>query len=65
LIDSSGTGNITELSREQGRYRTVRYTGDAYASRLDGDVVVNAQAQLVLRGAAGLALTSLVTTAVG
>lgn len=65
LLDSSGTGNMTELSREQGKYRTVRYTGDAYASRLDGTVVINAQAQPVLRGAAGLALTSLVTNAVG
>lgn len=64
-LDSDGTGNITELSREQGKYRTVRFTGDAYASRIDGTVVTNAQAQPVLRGATGLALTSLVTNAVG
>lgn len=65
LLDNGGTGNITELSRERGRYRTVRYTGDAYASRQDGTNVVNAQATPVLRGWAGLALTSAVTNAVG
>ena len=63
LVDTHGTGNITELSRERGRYRSVRYTGDVYASRRDGPVVVNAQAQPVARGGAGLALTSLVTAA--
>jgi hypothetical protein len=26
LVDGNGTGNVTELSRERGRYRTVRYT---------------------------------------
>ena len=65
LMDSGGTGNVTELSRERGRYRTVRYTGDAYASRRDGTTVVNAQAQPVARGWAGLALTSVVTNTVG
>jgi hypothetical protein len=61
LLDTHGTGNVLELSREQGRYRTVRYTGDFYASRRDGTVVSNAQAQPVARGASGLALTSIVT----
>ncbi len=61
LLDRPGTGNITELSRERGRYRSVRYTGDAYASRRDGTVIVNAQAQPVARGWAGLALTSVAT----
>jgi len=61
LMDTSGTGNVTELSREQGRYRTVRYTGDAYASRRDGPVVINAQAEPVARGWSGLALTSIAT----
>ncbi|WP_433504877.1 hypothetical protein ACQP04_35920 [Pseudonocardia halophobica] len=61
LMDSSGTGNVTELSRERGKYRTVRYTGDAYASRRDGPVVINAQAEPVARGWAGLALTSIAT----
>ncbi|MEQ3542512.1 hypothetical protein WHI96_27260 [Pseudonocardia tropica] len=64
LMDTGGTGNITELSRQRGRYRTVRYTGDAYASRQDGRLVVNAQAQPVLRGWTGLALTSIATNAV-
>lgn len=31
LMDTGGTGNMTELSRERGRYRSVRHTGDAYA----------------------------------
>ncbi|RTL68297.1 MAG: hypothetical protein EKK42_10970 [Pseudonocardiaceae bacterium] len=44
---------------------TVRYTGTAYASRLDGRTVANAQAEPVARGWAGLALTSVVTDAVG
>lgn len=64
LLDSPGSGNITELSREQGRYRYVRYTGEAYASRRDGTVVTNAQAQPVARGWSGLALTSIATNAV-
>lgn len=64
LLDKGGTGNITELSRERGRYRTVRFTGDAYASRRDGALVVNAQAQPVVRGSSGLALTSIVTNVV-
>jgi len=34
-LDRCGTGNVTDLSRERGKYRTVRYTGNAYASRLD------------------------------
>jgi hypothetical protein len=64
LVDSHATGNITELSRERGRYRPVRYTGDIYASHRDGTTVSNAQAQPVARGGAGLALTSIVTHAV-
>lgn len=64
LLDGSGTGNITELSREGGKYQTVRYTGAAYASRQNGTVVVNAQAEPVARGWAGLALATVVTNAV-
>lgn len=64
LVDGNGTGNVTELSRESGRYRAVRYTGDVYASRRKGTVVVNAQAQPVARGWVGLALTSIVTNVV-
>lgn len=64
LLDSGGTGNVTEISRERGKYRSIRYTGDAYASRRDGAVVVSAQAQPVVRGRVGLALTSIATNAV-
>ena len=32
LINTSGTGNMTELSRKEGRHRTARFTGDTYAS---------------------------------
>jgi hypothetical protein len=64
LLDRDGTGNITELTRDRGRYRSIRYTGDVYASGRDGTIVANAQAQPVVRGRAGLVLTSLVTNAV-
>jgi hypothetical protein len=66
LLDTpgSGSGNVSELSREQGRYQSVRYTGDAYASRQDGTLVTNAQAQPVARGWSGLALTTIATNAV-
>lgn len=63
LLDTSGTGNVTELSRERGRYGTVRYTGEAYASRRDGAVVVNAQAEPVGRGWSGPDLTAIATSA--
>lgn len=63
LVDASGSGNVVELSREQGRYEAVRYTGDFYASRLNGAVVSNAQAQPVARGKTGLALTVVVNDA--
>lgn len=64
LVDIHGSGNITELSRERGRFQTIRFTGYPYASGRDDTVVVNAQAQPVARGAGGLALTSIVTEAV-
>ncbi len=64
LMDQHGSGNITELSRQSGRYRTVRFTGDFHASNREGPVVVNAQAQPVARGLSGLVLTSVVTHAV-
>jgi hypothetical protein len=38
-------------------YQPVRYTLDAYASRQDGTLVINAQAQPVARGWSGRALT--------
>jgi hypothetical protein len=63
--DVPGTGNVTELSREEGKYRSVRYTGQIYASALDtsGTVFANVQAQPVARGTTGVELTSLVTNA--
>jgi hypothetical protein len=64
LLDSDGTGNITELSRDQGGYRSVRFTGGIYESRRDGTVVVNAQAEAVSGRVAGLDLRSIVTEAV-
>jgi hypothetical protein len=65
LTDAPGTGNVTELSREEGKYRSIRYTGLIYTSALDtsGTVFVNVQAQPVARGATGVELTSLVTNA--
>jgi hypothetical protein len=65
LDDATGTGNVTELSREEGKYRSVRYTGLIYTSALDtsGTVFVNVQAQPVARGTTGVELTSLVTNA--
>ncbi|MCP6497878.1 hypothetical protein NL476_28360, partial [Klebsiella pneumoniae] len=49
LVDRHGTGNVTELSRESGRYRRVRFAGRPYGSARDGEVVVNVQAQPVGR----------------
>lgn len=65
LVDAPGTGNVTELSREEGKYRSVRYAGEFYTSALDksGTVFVNVQAQPVARGTTGLVLTSIVTNA--
>ncbi len=45
LVDRWGTGNITELSKEQSLYRRVRFTGQQYASVQDGSTVVNAQVE--------------------
>lgn len=63
LVDTHGTGNVIELSREEGPYQTVRYTGYTYASRRNGTVVVNAQAEPVTRGWRGVALATVVTHA--
>ncbi|OLT00104.1 hypothetical protein BJF90_07385 [Pseudonocardia sp. CNS-004] len=64
LVDGHGTGNITELSRESGPYRDVRFTGEHYASVLEDSTVINAQAQPVraTRAASDLA-ERLVSTA--
>ena len=45
LADRPGTGNITELSKEQPRYRGVRFTGQQYASLQDDTTVINVQAE--------------------
>jgi hypothetical protein len=50
LMDRYGTGNITELSQERGRFTHVDYNGAVYRSRLDGTLVVNAQAQVAMAG---------------
>jgi len=63
LLDGAGTGNVTELSRQRGRYRDVRFTGDFYASRRDGSTVVNAQAQPVGRAAVAVNLAATVVDA--
>lgn len=47
LADTGGTGNITELSRNTGPYQKVKYTGQFYASGLDGLSVWNVQMQPV------------------
>jgi hypothetical protein len=56
LIDRHGTGNITELSREEGRYRRLRYTGRYYASAREDETVVNMQAEPVGRSPAAAEL---------
>lgn len=50
LMDRNGTGNLTELSKVRGRFTRVDYAGAAYRSRIDGTVVVNAQAQVAVAG---------------
>jgi hypothetical protein len=47
LVDTSGTGNVTELSRDTGLYRKVRFGGEFYLSGMHGTSVWNAQAQPV------------------
>ena len=62
LMDRSGTGNITELSRERNPYRAVRFDGRFYESNQDDTTVVNAQAQPV--GATAVAAAELAEEAV-
>jgi len=45
LVDTQGTGNITELSRESGPYRNVVFTGNNYLSGIIGTAVWNVQVQ--------------------
>lgn len=65
LVDGEGTGNVTELTRERGRYTDVRFTGEHYESARDGVTVVNAQAQPVDGRVDATELEALARTAVG
>ncbi len=47
LVDTGGSGNITELSRDTGPYRTVKYDGQFYKSGIDGSSVWNMEVQPV------------------
>jgi hypothetical protein len=47
LVDEGGTGNVTELSREVGPYRAVKFDGEFYASGEEGSSVWNVQVQPV------------------
>lgn len=58
LMDADGTGNVTELSRENGGQR---FSGDYYRSALEDPTVVNVQAEPVGRAAAALALARTAT----
>jgi hypothetical protein len=48
LVDVLGTGNITELSREVGPYRNVKFTGKYYISGKAGTAVWNVQVQPIV-----------------
>jgi hypothetical protein len=48
LVDVLGTGNITELSREVGPYRNVKFTGKYYLSGITGTTVWNVQVQPII-----------------
>jgi hypothetical protein len=47
LVDRDRTGNVTELSRDRGSYRSYRYTGRFYTSSIDGPSVENIQVEPV------------------
>lgn len=63
LADVPGSGNVTELNRERGRYRDVQFTGTHYASNRDGATVVIAQAEPVGRIAVARDLAELASEA--
>jgi hypothetical protein len=65
LVDTYGTGNVTELSREEGPHRRVRFTGRYYEDRRDGTTVVNAQVEPVGRAAVAAELEDLAAEALG
>jgi len=45
LVDRPGTGNVTELSKEDGPYQDVRYSGWYYRSDVDGATFRSVQAE--------------------
>jgi hypothetical protein len=45
LVDRPGTGNLTELSKEDGPYQDVRYSGWYYRSDVDGATFRSVQAE--------------------
>src|SRR3954453_16994104 len=45
LVDRPGTGNVTELSKEDGPYQDVRYSGWYYRSDVDGVTFRSVQAE--------------------
>ena len=49
LVDTGGTGNVTELSRDTWRYRNVKFAGLGYDSDIEGRAVWNVQVQPVAR----------------
>ncbi len=63
LVDGDGTGNVTELTRERGRYTGVRFTGEHYESTREGTTVVNVQAQPVEPGPGPAELDGIVRAA--
>jgi hypothetical protein len=65
LVDRHGTGNVTELSQGQRRYRNVRFTGEHYASASNETTVVNAQAEPLVRTAAAAALADVAVAEAG
>lgn len=62
LVDRPGTGNVTELSKDQRRYRSVRFTGQHYTSLEDGMTVVNTQAEPVDGTATAVSLAQAVAS---
>jgi hypothetical protein len=65
ILDGPGTGNVVELSRERGRYRGVRFTGEHYASRREGTTVISAQAEPIGRVARVIGLAEVVRAVTG
>lgn len=45
VVDTPGTGNATELSKDDGPYRDTSYSGYYYRSSRDGDTVRSVQAE--------------------